>query len=530
MTRFFTSHLHPITRKRIARFAEMKRAYWSFWILVVLYGVSLASELVANEKPLLMRFEGRWFAPVLFTYSQNEILADGVNTRPNFKALKMSERFKASPQNLMVFPPVPFGPRETLPPSAVKLPDLITASFIAEPLVASVDIRPDGSVARTAGEKELLRGLDDGVKLETVVSVSDAFRSAVERRFRNESAETIALPVKLADGRDVVLSLAAFASRSQPPKTVRLSLRSEVPARRNAAQIEFDRSGNVVKDRGAIWSSVEDAEKSRIAAAAVSRFDGVVEPLAAQLSSGRHRVSFIREDVRFPFRPVEGHPLGIDSAGRDVLARIIYGFRTSLTFALLLVGVSTALGAFIGATQGYFGGRIDLFGQRITEIWETLPVLYIIMLLGSVFGRSFTLLLVCYALFNWIGLSYYIRAEFLKLRKLPFVEAAQCLGLSHHKIMWRHIFPNALVPIITFFPFSLVAAVGTLAALDFLGFGIPPPTASWGELLSQAQEYNWAWWLTLYPSLALFSVMLLGTFIGEGVRAAFDPRRFSRLE
>ncbi|HOG50794.1 MAG TPA: ABC transporter permease subunit, partial [Lentisphaeria bacterium] len=135
-----------------------------------------------------------------------------------------------------------------------------------------------------------------------------------------------------------------------------------------------------------------------------------------------------------------------------------------------------------------------------------------------------------YALFNWIGISYYMRAEMLRLRRLPFVESARCLGLPGWKIVFRHILPNAVVPLITFFPFSLVGAIGSLAALDYLGFGLPPPTPSLGQLLQQAQSQRWAWWLILYPSATLFLVMLLGVFVGEGVREAFDPRQHSRLE
>ena len=151
------------------------------------------------------------------------------------------------------------------------------------------------------------------------------------------------------------------------------------------------------------------------------------------------------------------------------------------------------------------------------------------MILGSVYGPSFWLLLVCYAMFNWIGMSYYMRAELLRLRA-NLVESARCLGLPGWKIVLKHILPNALVPIVTFFPFSLVGAVGALAALDYLGFGLPAPTASLGQLLQQAQSQRWAWWLILYPSLALFIVMLLGVFVGEGVREAFDPKRQSRLK
>ncbi len=201
-----------------------------------------------------------------------------------------------------------------------------------------------------------------------------------------------------------------------------------------------------------------------------------------------------------------------------------------MTFGLLLVGAAMSLGTLIGAVQGYYGGKIDLVGQRLIEIWQSLPFLYVLILLGSVYGRSFLLLIVVYGIFNWIGMSYYMRAEFLRLRNQPFVEAARCLGVPSGRVMFRHILPNALTPLITFFPFSLVGAIGVLAALDYLGFGLPPPTPSWGELLSQAQEYRWAWWLVLYPALALFVVMLLGVFVGEGVRNAFDPRRPSRMQ
>ena len=157
--------------------------------------------------------------------------------------------------------------------------------------------------------------------------------------------------------------------------------------------------------------------------------------------------------MRFPFRPVGPHLFGLDDSGRDVLARIFYGLRISLNFGLLLVVTSMVIGTIIGAVQGYYGGKFDLTGQRLTEIWEALPFLYVLILLGSVYGSSFILLLIVYGLFNWIGISYYMRAEFLRLRNQQFVEAAQCLGLPDRKILFRHILPNALVPLTTFFPF-----------------------------------------------------------------------------
>jgi microcin C transport system permease protein len=277
------------------------------------------------------------------------------------------------------------------------------------------------------------------------------------------------------------------------------------------------------------WDAISDSQQSIIEENVRNRYFGPVDNLTIPMGNRKYRLEFIKEDVRFPFRPVKGHIMGIDGAGRDVLSRILYGLRTSMSFGLLLVVGSMFLGIAAGALQGYFGGLLDISGQRFIEIWSALPFLYIMILMGSIYGRSFSLLLFCYGLFNWIGISYYIRAEFLRLRKLPFVEAAKCMGGSSFKIIFKHILPNGMVPVITFFPFSLVGAIGSLAALDYLGFGLPSPTPSWGELLYQAQQYRWAWWLILYPSLALFIVMLLGVFVGEGIRNAYDPRRYTRL-
>ena len=236
------------------------------------------------------------------------------------------------------------------------------------------------------------------------------------------------------------------------------------------------------------------------------------------------------EPAVFPFRPVPGHPFGFDNAGRDVFALVLHATRIALTFGLLLTFASLLLGIVAGAVQGYFAGWADLAGQRFTEIWSALPFLYVVIFLGNAFGRSFGLLLVCYALFNWIGTAAYVRAEFLRLRGRPFVEAARVQGLRAGRIMLRHILPNALTPLVTLFPFLLVGAIGSLAALDYLGFGLPAGTPSWGELLQQAQGARGAWWLVLWPSFALFLVMLLGVFVGEGLRDAFDPRPACSLD
>ena len=233
--------------------------------------------------------------------------------------------------------------------------------------------------------------------------------------------------------------------------------------------------------------------------------------------------------VAWPFRPVEGHPFGIDAAGRDVYSRVVHGMRIALTFGLALAFSGLLLGLAIGAIEGYFGGWTDIAGQRFTEIWSAMPFLYVMIFVGSTVGRGFGILLLCYALFNWIGVSHYMRAEFLRLRVRTFVEAAKCQGLSPARIIFKHILPNAVTPLVTLFPFLLMGAIGSLAALDFLGFGLPPMTPSLGELLSQAQQFRFAWWLVLFPGVALFTVMFLVVLIGEGLRDAFDPRQRSTL-
>jgi len=509
MTTGRKSRWNPITLKRFRRFREFRRAWWSFWILVVAYVLSLVAELACNSRPLYVRIDGKSFFPVLVDYTENDLIGNGVNTRPDYKAIRM-----ARPDAKMVLPLVPYGPLEILKAESIDLPESVTVTLAPDPRVGSVDVRPDFTVAKSADAEYFLQ---DGA-LADVWPFSEKTRAAIQRRFENQAAPAWAESVTSAAGVVAEISLSEFAPRSQPPRTVRLTFREAMDAKHKT------RSVTIEKDAPATELPPE------IEAAARKRFDGEVEPVSIMMDGVRWRAKFAKEDARFPLKPVPGHPLGIDRAGRDVLARIIYGLRISITFGLVLVVSSIVVGTLVGSWQGYHGGWRDIAGQRVTEIWEALPFLYIVILLGSVYGRSMLLLLGCYALFNWIGMSYYMRAEFLRLRRLPFVEAARCMGLRKSAIIFRHILPNALVPIVTFFPFSLVGAVGSLAALDYLGFGLPPPTPSWGEMLSQAQDFPWAWWLVLYPSLALFFVMLLCVFIGEGVRAAFDPRRVARIE
>lgn len=233
------------------------------------------------------------------------------------------------------------------------------------------------------------------------------------------------------------------------------------------------------------------------------------------------------EVEHYPSSPSGDNWLGTDDRGRDILSRLIYGFRYSIGFALMVWFLSYLLGTFLGALMGFAGGWLDLVSQRCVEVIETIPfLLLLITLVDLAGGAPFWLLVVFMACFRWINISYYIRAEFLKLRKREFVDVCRVQGMKPLRIMFKHILPNSLTPILTFSPFSLAAAISILAILDYLGFGLMPPTPSWGELLLQAEKhFTIAWWLALFPSLALFSTLVILTFIGDGVRNAFDPRK-----
>ena len=231
-----------------------------------------------------------------------------------------------------------------------------------------------------------------------------------------------------------------------------------------------------------------------------------------------------------PHAPSLKHWLGTDDSARDVLARLLYGFRSCMTFALALAVIGTFFGALIGGIQGYMGGKVDLGMQRVIEIWSALPFLYIVILLGSIYGQGFAMLLLVFSLFKWIGLSYYMRGEFYRLKNQTFVQAAGALGVGHCRIIFRHIIPNALNPVITLLPFSLVGSISSLTALDYLGFGLPPPSPSWGELLQQGLQYLYAPWLAISSVTALFVTLLLASFVGEGARAAFDPKSTGHVQ
>jgi microcin C transport system permease protein len=226
-----------------------------------------------------------------------------------------------------------------------------------------------------------------------------------------------------------------------------------------------------------------------------------------------------------PAPPSAQNWLGTDDRGRDLIARLLYGFRVSVVFALLLTLITVTIGVTMGAIQGYFAGRTDLFMQRIFEVWGSMPSLYLLIIFSAIFEPSFLLLLILLSLFDWMGLSDYVRAEFLRNRQMDYVRSARALGVSNWQIIKRHVLPNSLTPVITFLPFSMTAAILSLTALDFLGLGVPPGTPSLGELLNIGKANIDAWWIAASTFAVLVVTLLLLTLMGDALRDALDPRK-----
>jgi microcin C transport system permease protein len=337
--------LSPLTRRRFAVFRAHRRGWWSLWIFLVLFVLSLFAEFIANDRPLVVRFDHHWYFPVLHDYSEDTFGPDFLPTDADYAAPDVQAAIHA--KGWMLWPAIPYH---------------------------------YDTIARS-------------------------------------------LP----------------GSAPTPPS----------------------------------WRNL----------------------------------------------------LGTDDQARDVLARVIYGFRISVLFGFTLTIIASAIGIAAGAIQGYRGGLTDLLFQRFIEIWSGMPQLYLLIILGSVIAPSFWILLGFLLLFSWMALTGVVRAEFLRGRNLEYVRAAKALGVSDVAVMWRHILPNAMVATLTFLPFTLSGSVTILASLDFLGFGLPPGSPSLGELVSQAKNNLQAPWLGITAFLVLGGMLTLLIFIGEAVRDAFDPRR-----
>jgi microcin C transport system permease protein len=230
-----------------------------------------------------------------------------------------------------------------------------------------------------------------------------------------------------------------------------------------------------------------------------------------------------------PHPPSWQHILGTDTSCRDVFARLAYGFNVSISFALSVTFFAFLIGVIIGAIQGFFGGIVDIFFHRFIEIWATLPIFYVIIIVSSLLVPNFFLLCLIMTLFSWYEITFYVRGEFYREKAKDYVSAAVAMGAPTRKLIFNHILPNSLTPIISFAPFVIVGNIVSLVGLDYLGFGLPPPTPSWGQLIQQGMTNIEYWWLVAFPLAVQFLTLIAIVFIGEAVREAFDPKVYSRL-
>ena len=540
----------PLTQKRFERFRRSRVAFWSLRLLGVLYAISLCAELICNEKPLVMRYNGEWSFPFLRVQPPESVRkVVGETNHVDYRSFVESTAFKRSEGDFALFAPVPYSPGETLDTKDLEKDKVVTVSLVPNQPLGRFNLTRDLRVVREDSCEQFFPNMDlrDGqTALGDLLDVTPELRQEIERRFLGEAcgayqADVSPMALRAFPWKTLKLSLPPCSGKA--PATVRVNLRlplpggqSFLPKQSYAFKREQLADGSMgaprlIPERSTGVPSAELLETLTAWATQGFSKDLTAADGVKYLDANRtvHAV-YTRNNIRFPFPPTRRHIFGLDGSGRDVFARIVYATRIAMSFGILLAIAATIIGMIVGSIQGYFGGKVDICVQRFTEIWAALPFLYIMVLVGAVFGRSFWLLLLVYGLFCWLGLSYYMRAEFLRLRNRPFVAAARCQGLGNGRIIFRHILPNALTPIITLFPFLLVGAISALVSLDFLGFGLPPLTPSWGELLNQAQTYRWAWWLILFPSLAIFIVMFLTVMVGEGVRNAFDPKPFSKLQ
>lgn len=441
------------TKKRFRAFKKIRRAWWSLWMLVAIFAVSLAAPLYCPDPTA-------WIDP---------------------------------------------GSIEKPWPVTVKIKPVFAETF----LLSETPSQASGSMEE---HKDLYKAV--------AALPNSSTTSPLELELNGRS-------YRIYPPRNGVRRV---YSRPSKPKTQKTSVLHLKPAEDGSIQCKEEEFWQTLGED--VRKTVSELSLKALRNAGGSTIENHTSAFAKSISANgiNYSIAASIDNVEWPHPPVKGHIFGIDNTGRDVFAQVMYGLRISISFGLVLVFWALAVGVAIGALQGYFGGRVDITCQRLVEIWSAIPFLYVMILVGDRVGRSFTALLVCYSLFNWVTVSRYVRAEFLRLRSRAFVDAARCQNYSHLRIIFSEILPNALTPLITLFPFLLMGAMALLASLDFLGFGLPPLSPSLGGLLSQAAVSRSAWWLTLFPAGALFIVMLLTVFTGEGLRDAFDPRQRSKIE
>jgi ABC-type microcin C transport system permease subunit YejE len=449
--------LDPITRRRFARFRQIKRGYYSFLILMAAILFSVFAPFLAESRALLVVYQGRVFVPT-------------------FQYLTM-----------MTF--------KQTPPPGWSSADLDTDYN---------RLQREWRTERVLYQRERMEAGNDPAKL-----------AALEMKYPDRGNYVI-MPMIPWDPYQSDFWYNEILNDIQ----TLLNAGDRAGAERLALQDRLDELADAIHN-GSIDAILKDPKRSPSGDLAGLARSGTMPSL-----EGLARVPPTGPDLR------RGHYFGTDSQGRDVASRLLYGFRISIFFALFLTISGQVIGTIIGSLQGYLGGGFDLASQRIIEVLISIPFLYVVIILAALIVPNFWTLLLIMAVFQWIAITFYMRTEMYREKTKEYCLAAKSYGASHMRIVFRHLLPNCLTPLVTFTPFAIVASIFALTGLDYLGYGLPAPTPSWGEMIDQAlrPENRDKLWLTLAPFGAITLTLVLVVFIGESVREAFDPKRYAKYE
>ncbi len=516
--------LSPQLKERIEKFKRSRRAYWSLILLTTFFVLSLPAEWICNDKPFVVKYDGNWYWPMFREYTKRDFgIESNLPIKDYHTFLKSLE-----PESKTTSTAAAISEMDRLlyelygdDDEQVDIEALARRQEAGEN-VYRLGAAPPPPARQTADNLvyELYGDDNEQVDIEALVQRQDAGRNVYSRAdtppaTRQPVTEMDRLLYRLYGDDNEQVDIEALARRQAAGEDV-YALPDHDAARPATAAPPAD-------DLWALWPPIHYNARTENTHYTTER--------AHLISPFRHVSATTGEQVAGAIQ--DGHYLGTDGQGRDVVARLVYGFRVSLVFGFGLALTGTVIGCLLGGLQGYFGGLTDLLGQRATEIWGSMPRLFLLIILSSFLasratqlttGQHFLLLFGILNLTAWMGMAGHMRAQFLRARNLDYVKAAKALGQSNFKIMVKHILPNSLVPVVTFVPFAITAGITALVSLDFLGFGVKYPAPSLGDMLAQGRE-TMAWWI-IFPTFIILSVtLILLTFIGEGVRNAFDPRR-----
>lgn len=466
--------LDPLTRKRLARFKQVKRARISLTLLVITLVFAFFAELFINNRALLMYVDGKLYFP---TYGRMLFAKDFDFQHENELELNYREFKKhlaETGRGWLILPFVPYNAFETAKPEGVLSTTYVGSPILGVAIGKSSDDATDNPADYIWVDIADIGGVKTGKNEYTWVKYGQK------------------------DGANKSLS--------------------DFPAKnRSYIGIATQKSSSMesLNPKDYTWHKISSGS-------AIAQEDGTY--IWFKYAKGKSGEMYHPLPPSFKNR----HIFGTDTIGRDVFARLIYGYRIAISFSLLLVAITSSIGVFLGVLMGYYGGIFDTIFQRIIEIWERIPFLYMIMIMSSIFKPTFGIFLLIYVLFSWTGYTWGARAMTYRERERDYILAARSMGASTRRIAVVHIIPNIIVIIITSLPFAISGGISNLTALDFLGYGLRPPTPSWGELLSMGtRTFGESPWILASVVSAMVFVLVMITFVGEGLRDAFDPRKYT---